>query len=331
MAVYTHLGAEDLGALIAHYDVGELVSAKGIAEGVSNSNWLIETTGSDGKGARFILTMYERRIDLADLPFFLELMDHLAAKGCPVPRTIPDHQGASYRHVDGKAVALIEYLPGVSVDRPTAGQAFSVGRALARNHCAVADFGQSRINDMGLFQWSATVARCGAEALSEIDASLPGVLDDALSSFAGDWPNGEQGGLPDGVVHCDLFPDNVLMLGDEVTGLIDFYFSASDSFAYDFAVTHAAWCFSSDGREYRKDIAEALMRGYQTVRPMSERERECLPVLTRGACVRFITSRAEDWITTPADALVTRKDPLDFVRRLQFYGEHGGKLFEQTS
>ncbi|MHA7819219.1 MAG: homoserine kinase [Erythrobacter sp.] len=330
MAVYTHLGAEDLAELIAHYDVGALVSAKGIAEGVSNSNWLIETTQG-----RFILTMYERRIELSDLPFFLDLMDHLAAKGCPVPRTTHDREGASFRMINPgsgsgtgrKAVALIEYLPGVSVDRPTAAQARSVGRALAQNHLAVGDFEQTRWNDMSLPEWDDTVERCGRDALAEIDPALPDVLDDALISFVGDWP----GGLPQGVVHCDLFPDNVLMLGDKVTGLIDFYFSATDSFAYDFAVTHAAWCFADGGREYHSDIAAALMAGYEEMRPLGEWERECLPVLARGACVRFITSRAEDWITTPADALVTRKDPMDFVRRLHFYDEHGAKLFEGTS
>lgn len=327
MAVYTHLGAEDLAGLIAHYDVGDLVSAKGIAEGVSNSNWLVETTGADGRGARFILTMYERRIELSDLPFFLDLMDHLASRGCPVPRTIHDRDGSSYRHVDGKAVALIEYLPGVSVDRPTAGQARSVGRALAQSHLAVADFGQTRANDMGLAQWDAVVERFGLDALGEIDPALPGVLDEALASLAREWPSD----LARGVVHLDLFPDNVLMLGDEVTGLIDFYFSATDFFAYDLAVTHAAWSFAREGREYRADIAAALMEGYGELRTLDASERECLPVLARGACVRFVTSRAEDWITTPPDALVTRKDPMDFVRRLRFYDEHGSHLFEAAS
>ncbi len=323
MAVYTHLGAEDLAELIAHYDVGELVSAKGIAEGVSNSNWLIETTGSEGAGARFILTMYERRIELSDLPFFLDLMDHLAAKGCPVPRTIHDREGASYRHVDGKAVALIEYLPGVSVDHPTPGQARSVGKALAQNHLAVADFQQTRFNDMGLSGWESIVTKCGEADLAAIDTELPGVLTRQLSELSDIWPSD----LLQGVVHCDLFPDNVLMLGDTVSGLIDFYFSASDAFAYDLAVTHAAWCFSGDGRQYRADIAEALMAGYESARKLDDRERDCLPVLARGAAVRFITSRAEDWISTPPDALVTRKDPLDFVRRLEHYEQHGASLF----
>ena len=318
MAVYTHLGAEDLAALIGEYNVGELVSAKGIAEGVSNSNWLIETTAG-----RFILTMYERRIELSDLPFFLDLMDHLSAKGCPVPRTIHDREGASYRLIDGKAVALIEFLPGVSVDHPTAAQARSVGKALAQNHLAVTDFGQTRWNDMGLAAWDEILGRCGAEQLAAIDPGLPDVVFGELGALAGDWP----GGLPHGVVHCDLFPDNVLMLGDEVSGLIDFYFAATDFFAYDLAVTHAAWSFGAGGHDYRVEIGSALFEGYEAVRPLSAHERECLPVLARGACMRFIASRSEDWISTPPDALVTRKDPMDFAKRLQFYKERGSDLF----
>lgn len=326
MAVYTHLGAEDLSALIAHYDVGELISAKGIAEGVSNSNWLIETRSNrpNGVAQRFILTMYERRIELDDLPFFLDLMDHLAAKGCPVPRTIHDRDGASSSDVDGKKVALIEYLPGVSVDHPTPEQALSVGRALAQNHLAVADFDQTRFNDMGLSGWKQIAARYENEALAEIDAELPDLLEEQLAILEREWPSA----LPSGVVHCDLFPDNVLMLGNAVSGLIDFYFSATDFFAYDLAVTHAAWSFADGGKRYRADVGAALLAGYEEVRPLSGEERSALPILARGACVRFITSRAEDWITTPPDALVTRKDPMDFVHRLRCYEDQGAGLFK---
>lgn len=323
MAVYTHLGAERLAELIGHYDVGELVSAKGIAEGVSNSNWLIETTGADGRGARFILTMYERRIDLADLPFFLDLMDHLAAKGCPVPRTIHDREGASFRELDGKTVALIEYLPGVSVDHPAPEQARSVGRALAQNHLAVADFPHERPNDLDLAGWKTAIARCGEDRLAGIDPALPDIVLPELNRLADEWPDALSGG----VVHCDLFPDNVLMLGDRVSGLIDFYFSASDFFAYDLAVTHAAWSFTAKGEAFRPEIGSALIEGYEAVRGLSDAERHAMPVLARGAAMRFIASRAEDWITTPADALVTRKDPMDFARRLLFYKENGTTVF----
>lgn len=326
MAVYTHLGAEQLSELIDHYDVGELVSAKGIAEGVSNSNWLIETTGRDGDGTRFILTMYERRIDLSDLPFFLSLLDHLAAKGCAVPRTIHDREGNAFRMIDGKAVALIEFLPGVSVDVPTPDQAFSVGQALAQMHLAVSDFSETRYQSMGLAEWDATIGRCGTDALASIDPILPDFAHNELSWFTGEWP----GGLPHGVVHCDLFPDNVLMLGDTVSGLIDFYFAATDFFAYDLAVTHAAWSFVRGGHTYRPEVGSALLEGYQGVRDLSDAERSAMPVLARGACMRFISSRAADWLDTPDDALVAKKDPMDFVRRSHFYAKAGPQLFAKS-
>jgi homoserine kinase type II len=322
MAVYTHLGAEELDELISQYDVGKLISAKGIAEGVSNSNWLIETTGADGTGARFILTMYERRIENSDLPFFLGLLDHLAEHDCPVPRTIHDRSGAAFRMIDDKAVALIEFLPGVSVDRPTPSQAHSVGKALAKVHLAASSFPHSRMQTLGLAAWDRTIHEC-ADRLDEIDPSLADIAYRELSYFAGEWP----GGLPSGVSHCDLFPDNVLMLGDEVSGMIDFYFAANDFFAYDLAVTHAAWSFTDGGHEFREDVGSALLAGYEEIRDLSDVERDSLPILARGACMRFITSRADDWLNTPADALVTRKDPMDFVRRLEFYREAGADAF----
>lgn len=324
MAVYTHLAAEDLAALIAEYDVGGLVSAKGIAEGVSNSNWLIETTGADGSGARYILTMYERRIDPAYLPFYLGLLDHLSAKGCPVPATIHDRAGNLFRSVEGKAVALIEYLPGISVDRPTSAQARAVGAALGQLHLAVADFPMHGVQTMGLAEWDRSIHSCGRDRLAEIDPALPDVAYRELSHLAAAWP----GGLPGGVVHCDLFPDNVLMLGDKVSGLIDFYFAAEDFFAYDLAVTHAAWAFSKGGRSFRRDVGDALIQGYLSARELTADEIAELPTLARGACMRFISSRAYDWLETPPGALVTRKDPMDFVRRLQFYAEAGESAFQ---
>lgn len=323
MAVYTHLGAEDLAELIAHYDVGDLVSAKGIAEGVSNSNWLIETTGSADSGSRFILTMYERRIDVAELPFFLGLLDHLADQNCPVPRTIHDRSGASDRQVDGKSIALIEYLPGVSVDSPTPAQAESVGKALAQIHLAAQSFDQSRPQSLGLSEWKRVFDTCGDDALASINPDLPKVCADELKFLDAHWPEN----LPKGVTHCDLFPDNVLMLDDEVSGLIDFYFAANDFFAYDLAVTHAAWCFEKDSGAFRPDIARSLMRGYNAVRPLSDEEHAALPILARGAAMRFISSRADDWLNTPQDALVSRKDPMDFVQRLEFYKGAGQDIF----
>lgn len=322
MAVYTTLSAAQLAALIAEYDVGELVSAKGIAEGVSNSNWLIETTGVDGSGARFILTMYEARVDAAELPFFLGLLDHLAAKGSPVPRTIHDRSGAASRTVEGKAVALIEFLPGVSVDGATPAQARAVGEALAGIHLAAADFTGKRPNSLALQQWHDLLSGCGQDGLRSIDPELPALVERELLYLTARWPQG----LPRSVIHADLFPDNVLLLGDSVTGLIDFYFACNDITAYDLAVTHAAWCFAKDG-SFKPAIAEALVAGYVARRPLSEAEWQALPVLARGAAMRFLATRAYDWLHTPADALVTRKDPMDFARRLSFYATNGAEAF----
>jgi homoserine kinase type II len=325
MAVYTHLGAEELAALIANYDVGELVSAKGIAEGISNSNWLIETTGPDGEsnaqGARYILTMYERRIELSDLPYFLGLLDHLSARDCPVPRTIHDRDGAAYRMEHGKAVALIEFLPGVSPTQPTPAQARNVGEVLANLHLASQDFGLDRANTMGFADNLATLEECGEAGLASINAALPAILGPAREAAALDLS-----ALPQAQIHADLFPDNVLMLGDRVTGLIDFYFACTGAMALDLAVTHGAWCFDADNA-FQPDLGRALIEGYESVRPLEPGERAILPDLAKGAALRFIASRCEDWLDTPDDALVTRKDPMQFVARWDWYNEKGASLF----
>ena len=317
MAVYTQLGAEDLAGIVSAFDVGALVSAKGIAEGVSNSNWLLDTEGRDGKGARFILTMYENRVEIGDLPFFLTLLDHLAEHGCPVPRTIHDRDNQPFRMHEGKALALIEFLPGVSVSDPTPAQARAVGAALAQIHLASAGFAASRANGMGPAEWRALANACGSEGLESIHAELPALVEGELAHLSRHWP----ADLPRSVIHADLFPDNVLMLGDRVTGLIDFYFACVDITAYDVAVTHAAWCFSSDGSRFDRALSDALLGGYEAVRPLSGEERAALPLLARGAAMRFLMTRAYDWMNTPADAMVTRKDPLAFARRLRFYAD----------
>jgi homoserine kinase type II len=323
VAVYTQLGAESLAAIIAEFDVGALVSAKGIAEGVSNSNWLIETAGSeeggrsDASSTRFILTMYETRTDIGDLPFFLGLLDHLAERHCPVPRTIHDRTGQAFRLHDGKALALIEFLPGVSVSEPTPGQARAVGAALAQVHLAAADFPARRANALGPREWRNLAKACGSDGLASIHPELGTLVDRELARLERQWPRD----LPQSVIHADLFPDNVLMLGDKVTGLIDFYFACNDITAYDLAVTHAAWCFSNDGRNFDAALSEALLGGYEAVRPLLAEERAALPVLARGAAMRFLMTRAYDWMNTPEGALVTRKDPLAFAWRLDFYAD----------
>jgi homoserine kinase type II len=317
MAVYTHVSAEALGEFLQRYDAGELVSAKGIAEGVENSNYLVDTTKD-----RFILTLYEKRVAADDLPFFMALLDHLAAKGLPVPPAIKDRQGVEIQELCGRPACLIKFLPGVSLTNPTAAQAFAAASELGRMHQALVGFLAGRPNPLGFQSWRSLLERCGA-GLDEIAPSLRSELSHALDEVERHWPAASMS-----VIHADLFPDNVLMRGDHVTGLIDFYFACSDHPLYDLAIMHSAWAFSADSQKFDPMIGRALLDGYFSVRTHYQAiDRQDLSVLAKGACIRFALTRAWDWLNTPADALVTRKDPLAYLRRLRVYREHGAKLF----
>lgn len=309
MAVYTQISAEQLALFLARYDVGTLISAKGIAEGVSNSNYLVETTA-----ARFVLTLYERRIKDADLPFFIALMEHLAIAGMPVPRPIRDRSGQALQRLEGRAACLVHYLPGVSATMPTVAQCRAAGQALARMHLATQDFRHHRANGLGPDWWSSTAAELSGrfDTLAEgLDARVAG----ASSRIERDWPSS----MPAGIIHADLFPDNVLMLGDQVTGLIDFYFACTGILAYDLAVLLVAWAFPADGSAPHESKWRAVIDGYCSVRRLLPDEERLLPLLCLAASLRFLLSRAQD-LFHPADgALVMAKDPLPFARRLQYF------------
>ncbi|WP_374296680.1 homoserine kinase [Sphingomonas sp.] len=309
MAVYTTVSAEALTAFLAKFDHGALVSAKGIAEGVENSNYLVDTTTG-----RFILTLYEKRVSADDLPFFLALLDHLADDGNPVPRALPDRSGAAIHQLAGRPACLIEFLPGVSVTQPTPAQARAAGAAMGAMHDSLSGFTAMRPNTLGPDGWRDLHARCGAD----LDAIRPGLFAEsraALDAVVARWPND----LPVAAIHGDLFPDNVLMLDDRVTGLIDFYFACTDIRAYDLAVMHTAWSFDGTGAQFDAGVGAALIEGYAGRFALSHAERAALPVLAQGACLRFMLTRAWDWLNTPADALVTRKDPLAYWRRYLRY------------
>ncbi|WP_299327191.1 homoserine kinase [Parasphingopyxis sp.] len=309
MAVYTHVSAERIARLLEGYDVGTLVSAKGIAEGVENSNYLIETSEN-----RFILTLYEKRVDASDLPFFLDMLDHLAQRDQPVPPAITDRDGRRIQTVEDRPACLIAFLPGVSLGEPNADQSGATGEALGKLHAALADFSNTRPNTLSLAGWHDLADKCGA-ALDEIEPGLGATVNEELTYLDAHWPES----LPRSAIHADLFPDNVLMLGNRVTGIIDFYFACTDIRAYDLAVTHAAWCFDDAGTGFDAERSNALISGYDAQLRLSDAERAALPILARGASLRFLLTRAWDWLNTPADALVTRKDPLAFLHRLQFY------------
>jgi homoserine kinase type II len=309
LAVYTHVSAEALGEFLTRYDVGELVSAKGIAEGVENSNYMLDTT----KG-RYFLTLYEKRVEADDLPYFMALLDHLDAKGLPVPPAIKDREGVEIQELEGRPACLIKFLPGVSVSHPTPAQATAAGRAMGEMHAALSDFAPMRANSMGVDSWRPLFERCG-QALEDIEPFLHDRVGEALDAVEAAWPRD----LNRGTIHADLFPDNVLMRGDTVAGLIDFYFACTDISAYDLAVMHTAWAFEDGGRTYVGDVGHALVTGYSETYGLTPDELRAFSILARGACLRFFLSRAWDWLNTPGDALVTRKDPLDYFRRYVTY------------
>ncbi len=308
MAVYTEVSAEALGAYLERYDIGALRSCKGIAEGVENSNFLLQTTGG-----RFILTLYEKRVSENDLPFFLGLLEHLAARGLTCPQPVRDRTGAALGRLAGRPAAIVTFLDGVWIRSPTPEHCDALGRALADLHEAGADCALTRPNNLSLAAWPGLFAA----ARDRADSVRPGLVADIEAELAflqGAWPDD----LPAGVIHADLFPDNVFFLDGRLSGLIDFYFACTDAYAYDLAICLNAWCFDDAGR-FRVERARALTAGYETVRPLTSREVETLPVLARGAALRFTLTRLVDWLNVPPGALVKPKDPLDYWARLKFH------------
>jgi homoserine kinase type II len=315
MAVYTEVSDEALHAFLADYALGHLLAFRGIAEGVENSNYALKTAHGD-----FILTLYEKRVDPAELPYFLGLMEHLAARGLACPTPVHGRDGQALRVLAGRPAAIVTFLPGVWPRRVRPEHCAPLGRALAEMHVAGAGFSTSRANALGPAGWAPLLEGCRARG-DEVQAGLVAELDAALSGILAAWP--AEGALPGGHIHADLFPDNVFFLPGadgrpRVSGLIDFYFACTDLLAYDVAVCLNAWCFEAD-YAFNVTKARALLSAYDAVRPLSTAERAALPVLARGAALRFLLTRLFDWTHTPPGALVTRKDPLEYLRKLRFF------------
>ena len=308
MAVYTDVAADDLNKFLTGYEIGELRSYKGIAEGVENSNFLLHTAAGS-----FILTLYEKRVTEKDLPFFLALMEHLHARGITCPQPVKNKRGGVLGRLAGRPAAIVTFLDGLWLRRPNAGNCAAVGEVLARMHLAGADFKMRRPNTLSIKSWRLLYEHakdCG-------DAVRPGLCAEIvkeLDALEKSWPRD----LPQGIIHADLFPDNVFFLGDKLSGLIDFYFACTDTLAYDVAVCLNAWCFESD-HSYNVTKGRALLKAYAKSRPMSAAERAALPVLSRGAATRFLLTRLVDWLAVPDGALVKPKDPLEYFRKLRFH------------
>ena len=308
MAVYTDVSDDELEAFIGSYAIGALTSCKGIAEGVENSNYLVHT-----ESGRYILTLYEKRVQREDLPYFLALMEHLASRGITCPLPVHDRAGRTLKELAGRPAALITFLDGLWVRRPGIEHCAGLGDALARFHVAGGDFPMRRTNSLSLPGWRALFGAIGNGA-DKVTPGLAGEIEKELRHLGERWP----ADLPQGVIHADLFPDNVFFLADKVSGLIDFYFACNDMLAYDVAVCLNAWCFEKDA-SFNVTKARALLQAYEKVRPLSKAELQGLPTLARGAALRFLLTRTYDLLNTNANALVKTKDPNEYLRKLRFH------------
>jgi homoserine kinase type II len=312
MAVYTDITEGELGAFLEGYVVGDLLSYKGIAEGSENSNFLLHTSS----GA-YILTLYEKRVDSADLPFFLGLMEHLAKKGISCPLPVHRRDGQVIGQLAGRPAAVITFLEGMWMRRPTVAHCREVGKAMAGLHLAGADFPLSRENALGIEGWRKLWDGARARA-DEVEPGLAAEVDRDFDDLGQNWPKT----LPAGIIHADLFPDNVFFLGDRLSGLIDFYFACNDLYAYDIATGLNAWCFEKD-HAFNLTKGTALLSGYQSVRPLSAAEKQALPVLARGSALRFMLTRLYDWLTISNGTLVQKRDPTEYIRKLRFHRQIG--------
>lgn len=308
MAVYTDVSSEELTEFLARYDLGELLAYKGIAEGVENSNYLVHTSAG-----YFLLTLFEKRVASADLPFFIGLMEHLARRGLTCPQPVRNRSGDALGVLAGRPAAIVTFLEGMWVRRPAAWHCAAVGEALAKLHLLAADFPLMRANALALSGWRPLyeVAQGRGDSLQP---GLCAAIAQELAALEREWPSG----LPSGVIHADLFPDNVFFLGRNLSGLIDFYFACNDTLAYDVAICLNAWCFEPD-HSYNVTKGRALLQGYNAVRQLGPAEQEALPILSRGAALRFLLTRLVDWLNVPPGALVRPKDPLEYFRKLRFH------------
>ena len=308
MAVYTRVDSEALTHFLTRYKVGEAVSLRGIADGIENSNYILETTK-----AKFILTLYEKRTKREDLPYFLSIMDHLAQAGIPAPLPICDKNGAALQTLAERPACMINFLGGASVLEIEESHCASLGSMLSNIHQSLQGFKPQRKNEASLDCW----IELAAATKDQADTVMPGlqaIIQHELEFLQKNWPNH----LPVGTIHADLFPDNILFTGSNITGVIDFYFSCTDMLAYDLAICLNAWCFNAD-HAFEAAKAKRLIEMYDIGRSLTPAEQDALPVLCRGAAFRFLLTRLYDWLNPVAGATVSLKDPIDYVKRLQFH------------
>ncbi len=315
MAVYTQLETGDIAGFLAQYDVGKLESFEGIAEGVSNTNYLVRTTRNP-----FILTLFEARVDIADLPYFTTLMQWWHARGIVCPKPIAMQNGRILSALKERPALMVSFLEGSGVTKITTEHMLQLGKLAADMHLAGMEYPNTRPNALSVSGWESLIDKISARA-DDITPGLTRLLSEEFNYLSEHWPQE----LPRGPIHADLFPDNVFFhkaFGKPpvLSGVIDFYFACNDAWAYDLAICVNAWCFD-DRYRFVPERAQALMHAYTEIRPLTPEEETAFPLLLRGAALRFLCTRSYDWLNRKEGALVNLKDPLEYVAKLTFHQE----------
>ncbi len=315
MAVFTPIELEDVSAWIAQdFDIGRVTEIRGIHGGIENSNFFLDTI-QDGKKQEYVLTIFER-LSAEQLPFYLELMRHLANKGIPVPKPLANHQGEILFTLKGKPAAIVTKLPGNSRLEPDAHHCALVGEMLAKMHLAAKDFPQSQENLRSLGWWQKTIP----SVLPHLSSSQKELLTHELKTQEDFFSSATYDALPQGASHCDLFRDNVLFATkesndisqDQLGGFFDFYFAGTDKWLFDIAVTANDWCLANNKQDLEPARLDAFLKAYQAVRPFTKEEQACWPLMLRAAALRFWVSRLWDFYL-PRDAhMLTPHDPTHF-------------------
>ncbi len=309
MAVYTKVSLAEAKIALTAYDLGTITACDEIASGVENSNFFITT-----QDKRFVMTLYEKRVNEADIPYFLSLMEHLHNKGFPCPEPIADKDGKILQKINNRTAALFSFLPGQSLtpDAVKPNHCGAVATYLAQLHLATADFTSVRPNNLSHHGWM----ELSDQAAMHADRVRPGMaqrLNMELNYIRNYWNDD----VPHGTCHADLFPDNIFFDGDNLCGVIDFYFACTDALAYDLAIAMNAWCFIKG--QFLPEHCKAFLQAYDKVRPLTDEERKALPLFARGAALRFLLTRLVDWVNHDDAALVIPHDPMDFYSILSFH------------
>ena len=311
MAVYTKLSENNLKDFFSKYNLGKLLKFQGIQEGIENSNYFVKTDSG-----KFILTVYEKRVEEKDLPFFMGLMKNIFNKNFPSPEPIINKNGNYITEIFGKKAAVVSFLEGASKKNLTPGNCHEVGIYTAKLHMITKNLNIKRTNRLSVNSWRLIYRKIQRDC-SKIYPDLTKIIERNLEVIEDKWPKN----IPRGIIHADLFPDNIFFKGSKLTGIIDFYFSCYDFYALEIAICLNALCFEGKNENLSFNVTKAkkFIDGYSSIRKLTEEEKESLKILCHGAAMRFLLTRVFDYLNLTEDALVKIKDPVEYLKRLEFH------------